>query len=134
MLQPKKKVDTAQAEIPYKKLSDIMKLELLEGKSADEIKKIWIEYHKDKDVLIAAIPSVTYKVLSERGKENPLFILPLPRSQGFEFFLLQFSNNTIHFTPLLCYQVSFVILHFSCLMTLTDSPFSRYTKKMLQNV
>lgn len=82
-----------------------MKIDLLANKSADEIKKIWLEYHKQKDVLVATIPSETYKLMTERAKEYPLFIVPLPRSQGFEFFLLQFASNTVHFTPLLCYQV-----------------------------
>lgn len=83
-----------------------MKIELLQDKTADEIKEIWIQYHKQKDVLVATIPTETYNLLTERSKEFPLFILPLPRSQGFEFFLLQFASNTVHFTPLLCYQVS----------------------------
>lgn len=83
-----------------------MKIELLQDKTADEIKEIWIQYHKQKDVLVATIPTETYNSLTERSKEFPLFILPLPRSQGFEFFLLQFASNTVHFTPLLCYQVS----------------------------
>lgn len=84
-----------------------MKLERLQGKTAEEIKSIWLDYHKQKDVLVATIPTETYKLLTERAKEYPLFIFPLPRSQGFEFFLLQFANNTVHFTPLLCYQVGF---------------------------
>lgn len=82
-----------------------MKLDLLHDKTADEIKSIWLEYHKQKDVLVATIPTDTFKLLNERAKDHPLFILPLPRSQGFEFFLLQFAGNTVHFTPLLCYQV-----------------------------
>lgn len=105
LLKPKASVAGASSEIPYKKLDDIMKLDLLEGKSADEIKSIWLEYHKGKEVLSASIPTATYELLSKRGKEFPLFIVPLPRSQGYEFFLLQFASNTVHFTPLLCYQV-----------------------------
>lgn len=83
-----------------------MKLELLEDKSDKEIENIWLEYHKQKDdVLVATIPTETYNVLTERSKEHPIFIIPLPRSQGYEFFLLQFASNSVHFTPLLCYQV-----------------------------
>lgn len=82
-----------------------MKLDLLTDKTADEIKAIWLEYHKQKDTLVATIPTPIYKTLEQRSKEHPLFIFPLPRSQGFEFFLLQFAGNTVHFTPLLCYQV-----------------------------
>lgn len=87
-----------------------MKIELLEDKTADEIKSIWMEYHKNKNVLVAMIPTETYKLLSIRGSSYPLFILPLPRSQGYEFCLLQFANNTVHFTPLLCYQVNDLLL------------------------
>lgn len=83
-----------------------MKVDLLQDKTAKEIEKIWLDYHKNKDeVLVATIPADTYNLLTERSKEYPLFILPLPRSQGFEFFLLQFATNSVHFTPLLCYQV-----------------------------
>lgn len=88
-----------------KRLSDIMKVELLEDKTIDEIKHIWLEYHKQKEVLVATIPTNVYETQMKRGKTYPLFIFPLPRSEGFEFFLAQFALNTVHFTPLLCYQV-----------------------------
>jgi len=88
-----------------RKLKDIMKVELLQDKSIDEIKHIWLEYHKQKAVLVATIPTNVYEMQMKRGKEHPLFIFPLPRSEGFEFFLAQFALNTVHFTPLLCYQV-----------------------------
>jgi len=106
LLNPKSQLDKSKGtESTHKKLTDIMKIELLENKTADEIKQIWFEYHSKKDVLVAAIPTETYNILSARGKQYPMFIFPLPRSQGYEFFLLQFANNTVHFTPLLCYQV-----------------------------
>ncbi|XP_055680195.1 ATP synthase mitochondrial F1 complex assembly factor 1 [Lutzomyia longipalpis] len=104
LLKPKKALE-AQAEIPHKKLEEIMKLELVEGKSAEEIQAIWLEYHKTKDVIAAAIPTEMYNVQQERAKAHPIFILPIPRSQGFEFIMLQFAANSVHFTPLLCYQV-----------------------------
>lgn len=105
LLKPKANIPGAPGEIPYKKLEDIMKVELLVDKTADEITKIWLDYHKERDVLVAAIPAERFNLLMARGKEYPLFIFPLPRSQGYEFFLLQFASNTVHFTPLLCYQV-----------------------------
>lgn len=107
LLRPKTSLASAEAtaEIPHKKLNDIMKLDLLADKSRDEITNIWLDYHKEKDVLVASIPTETYELLTSRAKDYPLFIMPLPRSQGFEFFLLQFASNTVHFTPLLCYQV-----------------------------
>jgi len=82
-----------------------MKLELLEDKSADDIKHIWLEYHKKKDVIAAVLTNAQFELLMKRGKEHPIFILPLPRSEGYEFMMLQFGTNSVHFTPLLAYQV-----------------------------
>lgn len=104
LMRPKQSTST-KAEIPYKKLEDIMKLDLIEGKPVDEIKAIWLEYHTKKDVLAATIPSEAFEKLMENAKKHPLFIFPIPRSQGFEFIMFQFAANTVHFTPLLCYQV-----------------------------
>ncbi|XP_061400675.1 ATP synthase mitochondrial F1 complex assembly factor 1-like [Musca vetustissima] len=104
LLHPKPKKEAA-AEIPHKKLEDIMKIELLADKSADDIKHIWFEYHKTKDVLAATLTVEQYESLMKRAKEHPIFLLPLPRSEGFEFIMLQFASNTVHFTPLLAYQV-----------------------------
>lgn len=104
-MNPKQKLAQEQAELPNKKLTDIMKLELIADKEAEEISKIWIEYHKTKDVLAATLTTAQYETLTARAKEHPIFLLPLPRSEGFEFFMLQFAANTVHFTPLLAYQV-----------------------------
>lgn len=82
-----------------------MKIELVADKTTEEIKHIWLEYHKQKEVLIATIPVDQYDRQMARGRLHPMFIVPLPRSEGFEFFLFQFAANTVHFTPLLCYQV-----------------------------
>ncbi|XP_075148931.1 ATP synthase mitochondrial F1 complex assembly factor 1 [Haematobia irritans] len=99
--QPKK----VEGEIPYKKLEDIMKIELVQDKTTEEITKIWLEYHKTKDVLAATLTVEQFDRLMERAKKHPIFLLPLPRSEGFEFIMLQFASNTVHFTPLLAYQV-----------------------------
>jgi ATP synthase F1 complex assembly factor 1 len=32
------------------------------------------------------------------------FLFPLPRKNGYEFVLMQFSNNEAHFTTLINYQ------------------------------
>lgn len=94
-----------QENAAYKKLSDIMKLDLVEQRSVEEIKQIWLEYHQGKEVICAAIPLDHYDLMLERAKKYPVFILPIPRSQGYEFMMLQFFANTIHFTPLINYQV-----------------------------
>ncbi|XP_030573890.1 ATP synthase mitochondrial F1 complex assembly factor 1 [Drosophila novamexicana] len=105
LLNPKEKLAAEQAELPHKKLTDIMKMELIADKNAEEISQIWIEYHKTKDVLAATLTKAQYETLMGRAKEHPIFLLPLPRSEGFEFILMQFAANSVHFTPLLAYQV-----------------------------
>ncbi|EDW67871.2 ATP synthase mitochondrial F1 complex assembly factor 1 [Drosophila virilis] len=105
LLHPKEKLAAEQAELPHKKLTDIMKMELIADKNAEEISQIWIEYHKTKDVLAATLTKAQYETLIGRAKEHPIFLLPLPRSEGFEFILMQFAANSVHFTPLLAYQV-----------------------------
>jgi len=87
-----------------KLLSDVMKTELIEGKSADEIRDIWIEYHKNKDCITASIPVEKFDLIQSRGEKFPIFVLPLPRDQGYEFIMCQFSGNEVHFTPLISYQ------------------------------
>ena len=82
LMNPKKKIET-KSELPYKKLEDVMKVDLMEGKTAEEIKAIWIEYHVLKDSIAAVIPSEVFDLMMERAKKYPIFILPIPRSQGF---------------------------------------------------
>lgn len=87
-----------------KLLSDYMKTELLADQTADNIKQIWLDYHKDKDVIAAVIPKETYQLMKSRGEEFNTFLLPLPRNQGYEFILCQFYGHEVHFTPLIAYQ------------------------------
>lgn len=102
------KPGTAKSSLkPYTKpklLNDIMKVELIADKSVEDITAIWQEYHKTKDAICATIPSEVYNVIKTRAEKYPIFLLPLPRKQGFEFILLQFSENEVHFTPLISYQ------------------------------
>lgn len=106
LMRPKKTNNVEKGEIPHKKLSDLLKLDLVQGMSVEEITKIWLEYHKQKEVIAAVIPTAVFNKLMENAKKYPLFLIPIPRSQGFEFIVFQFASNTVHFTPLLCYQVS----------------------------
>lgn len=87
-----------------KLLNDVMKVELLQDKTSDEIKQIWLDYHKDKDVIVSVVPKDIYETLHQRGLEFPTFILPVPRSQGYEFIMCQFVAHEVHFTPLIAFQ------------------------------
>ncbi|KAI8421350.1 hypothetical protein MSG28_008362 [Choristoneura fumiferana] len=104
VLNPKKALPEKPV-VEDKKLNDILKIDLIKDKDVAEIETIWQEYHKDKDVIAATIKQDVYTGLWENMKQYPTFLFPLPRSQGYEFILCQSLGHTVHFTPLLAYQV-----------------------------
>lgn len=122
LLKPKEKKDgRATVKLGGRKevkLDDIMNVELLESHvtSRDELETIWMTYHKEEiavknkegveNFLISGtIVGDKYRQLQAHSKQYPIFLLPLPRDQGYEFFLVQFHLNEVHITSLLAYQV-----------------------------
>lgn len=104
MLNPKQpRTDEMSAE--DKKLDSIFKTNLVKDKTASEIQIIWEEYHKGKEVISATIPLEVYSEIRDNMRQFPTFLFPLPRSQGYEFILSQVYGHTVHFTPLLAFQV-----------------------------
>nr|XP_022286943.1 ATP synthase mitochondrial F1 complex assembly factor 1-like [Crassostrea virginica] len=89
---------------PPKTLNEIMKVELIKDKTAEEIKQIWNEHHVTRDCIFGVIQQVDFDEVKEKAKVCPLFIYPLPRDDGYEFILSQFDGNVIYFTPLAVYQ------------------------------
>ncbi|ORX95126.1 ATP11-domain-containing protein [Basidiobolus meristosporus CBS 931.73] len=87
-----------------KPLDKILKLDKVLAEDAETIGKIWTEYHANKDCLSAVIPAETYGKLFERSKKYPLFVLPVPRQEGAEMYLLQFAFHQCYFTSLLEYK------------------------------
>lgn len=85
-------------------LDDLMKTELLVDKTSDEIKQLWLDYHRQKDVIVGVIPQETYTKMYEKGVEFSTFVLPVPRSQGYEYIMCQTVGHEVHLTPLIAYQ------------------------------
>ncbi|EGF81341.1 hypothetical protein BATDEDRAFT_24227 [Batrachochytrium dendrobatidis JAM81] len=117
----KKNLDRKSEKLPSyeKKLDQIVKLELLMKETPEMVSIIWNKYHSDKNCLSASIDSATYKKLHQRGRKYPLFILPLPRNDGYELYFIQFSGHQTYYTPLLEYKThgalsrpSFVVTHY----------------------
>ncbi|KAK4881998.1 hypothetical protein RN001_005317 [Aquatica leii] len=103
LLEPKKQI--ADIIATDETLNKIMKIELIQDKTAEEISTIWNDYHKNKDFICATIPPSVFDVMNKNSQKYPTFLFPIPRSQGYEFIICQFFCNTVHFTPLLNYQV-----------------------------
>ncbi|RVE50052.1 hypothetical protein evm_005258 [Chilo suppressalis] len=103
-LNPKESLKD-NAPVKENKLEDIFKIDLVKDKDSVEIQTIWEEYYKRKEVISATIPKEVYTQLQMNMKKFPTFLFPLPRSQGYEFIMCQNFGHTVHFTPLLAYQV-----------------------------
>ncbi|XP_041475207.1 ATP synthase mitochondrial F1 complex assembly factor 1-like [Lytechinus variegatus] len=87
-----------------KGLDSIVKIDLLRKHSAEEITEIWRDFHREKDFICAVIPKDTYAKILQKAKEFPMFLYPLPRDEGYEFFFAQFHNNSFYFTSVINYQ------------------------------
>lgn len=86
------------------RLDDVMKLELLADKSAVEIADLWLRHHSELPGLAAVMSAQQFADMSARWREYRTFLLPLPRQQGVEFFVVQFENDRAHFTSLINFQ------------------------------
>ncbi|KAI9478687.1 MAG: ATP11 protein-domain-containing protein [Benjaminiella poitrasii] len=98
----------AKSKLPYDSsaptLDKLVKLDLLEKETPENIAKIWNAGHANKDCITAVIPSNIYDALYKRSQEYPMFVVPMPREEGVEFFFLQFNFHQCNFTSLLEYK------------------------------
>lgn len=85
-------------------LNNIMKVDMIQDKTKEDIINIWKDYHKQKDCICGVLTSDQFNKMFEHGKQYPTFLLPLPKEQGYEFIVSQFFGSEIHMTPLLWYQ------------------------------
>ena len=88
---------------PEKKLEKILEINSLMDKTTEEISCLWNEKHKN--AVTAIIPPDIWDTLSSRFLEHKTFLLPLPKNQGYEYFVVQFEGKEAHFTSLCNYQV-----------------------------
>jgi ATP synthase F1 complex assembly factor 1 len=88
-----------------KSLSTILKMELIQDKTPEEIALIWNQYHSGKDCIFAVLKESEYQNLMEKSKECPVFVYPIRRDDGFEFILSQFDRHEVYFTPLGMFQL-----------------------------
>ncbi|KAK3602388.1 hypothetical protein CHS0354_026276 [Potamilus streckersoni] len=102
---PKIKGIGTPVQWPPQSLDEIMKIELMSDKTAEEIDKIWKEYHMTKDCIFGVIKESDYNGMMEKARICPTFIFPIPRNDGYEFILCQFYGKDVYFTPLGMFQL-----------------------------
>ncbi|CAI5744099.1 unnamed protein product [Peronospora destructor] len=75
-------------------LEQIVKLELLENEPTPQIRRIWEEYHANKDDAIATtLTANELQSLVKRAQVAPYFIFPVYRQEGFFNMLCQFQQS-----------------------------------------
>ncbi|XP_009324884.1 PREDICTED: ATP synthase mitochondrial F1 complex assembly factor 1 [Pygoscelis adeliae] len=87
-----------------KTLDSILNVEMVKEKSAEEIKQIWNQYFSAKDTVYAVIPAGKFDLIWKRAQKCPSFLYALPRKEGYEFFVGQWSGTELHFTSLINIQ------------------------------
>ncbi|KAJ3197236.1 hypothetical protein HDU82_001522 [Entophlyctis luteolus] len=88
-----------------KPLDEIVDVDRLKEEEAARIETIWNEYHKTQAGMLSGVMPVSfYETMKKNGREFPMFVLPIPREAGVEFYLLQTALNQIYFTSLLEYK------------------------------
>lgn len=103
--KPKSGLSSQTSMKKEKTLEDVMKIDLIADKSAEEISTLWKAFFiAKKEKLCAVIPSATFRKMKELYGLHKTFLLPLPRKDGYEFFIVQFLGNEAHFTSLINYQ------------------------------
>lgn len=111
-----------------RKLDDIMKTELLEGKSASEVSDIWMTYHEGKDRTHGLIMSGKESAdVLERAKESPFFVQPIFRDEGYFMLVSQFQEPS-HF--LMAYLEDYKMDPARAQPLLTFSVFDDLAKKL----
>lgn len=80
-----------------RKLDEIMKTELLDGKSKVEVLDMWTSYHADKQGVLGSMLDVNNSVkVIDRAEKRPFFIQPVFREDG-HFMLVSQYQSPSHF-------------------------------------
>ena len=87
-----------------KKLERLLSVDSLYNKTTEEILILWKEKLKDQSAVTAILPAYIWETMSSRFLEHKIFLLPLPRNNGYEYFVVQFEGKEAHFTTLCNYQ------------------------------
>ncbi|XP_062868793.1 ATP synthase mitochondrial F1 complex assembly factor 1 [Trichomycterus rosablanca] len=106
MDQEKDNQDRAGGFTKNKTLDSILNLDMVKDKSGSEIGELWMHYFSTKDTVSAVITGSTFEKMIQRAQSSPMFLYALPRQEGYEFFLGQWSCQELHFTSLINIQTS----------------------------
>ncbi|XP_069837299.1 ATP synthase mitochondrial F1 complex assembly factor 1 isoform X2 [Dendropsophus ebraccatus] len=106
-VEGKVKSDSLKEQLTKNKtLDSLLNLELVKDKSAEDIAQIWTQFFATRDTVFAVIPGDVFDLILRRSQHCPSFLYALPRKEGYEFFVGQWSGGELHFTTLINIQTA----------------------------
>ncbi|XP_064415851.1 ATP synthase mitochondrial F1 complex assembly factor 1 isoform X1 [Latimeria chalumnae] len=87
-----------------KTLDSILNVDMVKDKTAEEISQLWKQYFATRETICAVIPGGKFDLMWNRAQNCPTFLYALPREEGYEFFVGQWSGVELHFTSLINIQ------------------------------
>lgn len=88
-----------------KKLSDLAKVTLLEKESAVRVREIWLEQFRAKELVVAGtLGKDEHDILHANATACPLFLVPIPRGEGYLNLIWQFQGGSFVYQTLESYQ------------------------------
>jgi len=83
-----------------------MRTDLITDASTEVLERVWTKYWSERGTVSAIITAEVFDAMSPLMREFPVFLFPLPREQGYEFFVSQFTDTHCFLTSLLNYQIN----------------------------
>jgi hypothetical protein len=75
-------------------LKDILKTELLQDRTRDDIQHLWTHYHADKPHVLGLVRNgLEGQKLARRAQESPFFLQPVFRDDGYFMLVSQFQSD-----------------------------------------
>uniref|UniRef100_A0A7M4FLT5 ATP synthase mitochondrial F1 complex assembly factor 1 n=1 Tax=Crocodylus porosus TaxID=8502 RepID=A0A7M4FLT5_CROPO len=79
-------------------LDSVLNVEMVTDKTAEEIKQVISNY------CFSCLKAEKFDLIWKRAQKCPTFLCALPRKEGYEFFVGQWSGAELHFTSLINIQ------------------------------
>lgn len=84
-----------------KKLSDIAKVPLLLKESPVRVREIWLEKYRGTDEVVSGtMASDEYHVVRANAAACPMFLVPVPRGEGYMNLVWQYKNDSFLYQTL----------------------------------
>lgn len=106
-LSPRRSVVSGISAPSSTRLGDIIKLDLLQSRTKDEVANIWTEYHNEtsKGIIGGLMSADDYLVFATRAQTSPMFVVPLAKGGGaYHTLLLQCQLPVVLYTSLDAYR------------------------------